>query len=125
MNILSKSDALHVDKSEGTRVDYYLRDEYEIHYNEQAPHSIQTWHSHEHIWETLFIVEGELTSKWKDDSGKETKQVVKPGDVIETERSVHTFENHTNELTKFLVVKQVLSGENKVQLLKNDKVVEV
>ena len=36
MKIIKKSDAIHVDKPEGTKVDYYLRNEYEVHYNEQV-----------------------------------------------------------------------------------------
>lgn len=68
MKIIRKQEATHVDKPEGTKVDYYLRPEYEIHMNEQVPGSTQTWHHHEHILETLFIIEGELTAKWKEEN---------------------------------------------------------
>ncbi len=66
MKIVPKDQALHVSKPEGTKVDYFLFDEYEVHYNEQVQGSIQTWHHHQTIWETLYIIEGELTAKWKD-----------------------------------------------------------
>lgn len=46
------------------------------------------------------------------------------GDLIETEKTPHTFTNHTDQMVKFLVIKQVLSGENKKELFKNDKVVD-
>lgn len=32
-------DAIHIDKDNGTSVDYYLFDEYEIHFNLIAPHT--------------------------------------------------------------------------------------
>lgn len=123
MKIIRKQEAIHVDKPEGTKVDYYLRNEYEIHFNEQTPNSTQTWHHHEHILETLFIIEGELTAKWKEDN-KIAETVVHTGDLIETENTPHTFINHTNQIVKFLVFKQVLSGENKKELLKTDKVID-
>lgn len=123
MRIVSKKDVLHVEKPEGTIVDYYLFDEYEIHYNEQIPKSTQTWHHHEKIWETLFILEGELTVRWRE-NGEEKSQIVEKGDLIETERTPHTFENHTDNKVRFLVFKQLLNGENKKEILKTDKVVD-
>lgn len=124
MKIIKKSEAIHVDKSEGTKVDYYLRNEYEIHYNEQMPESTQTWHHHEKISETLFIIDGELTVKWKENNIDKT-QIISTGDLIETETTPHTFMNHTSKIIKFLVIKQIFSGENKTELLKTDKVVDL
>src|SRR3990172_230544 len=123
MRITSKDSALHVLKPEGINVGYYLFEEYEIHYNEQAPHSTQVWHHHEKVWETLFIIEGELISKWKE-NGEEKEQICRSGDVIETEYTPHTFMNNTNRVARFLVIKQVLNGENKKDLLKTDKVID-
>jgi len=123
MKIIHKTDALHVDKPEGTKVDYYLRSEYEVHYNEQVPQSTQTWHHHDHILETLFIIEGELTAKWRE-AGNVVVEIVRAGDLIETERTPHTFTNHTDQVVRFLVIKQVPSGQDKVELLKTDKVLD-
>ncbi len=123
MKIIKKSDAIHVDKPEGTKVDYYLRDEYEVHYNEQVAGSTQTWHHHEKISETLFIIEGELTVTWKENNEEKT-QIVSVGDLIETGYTPHTFTNHTDNVVKFLVLKQVLTGKNKTELLKTDKVLD-
>ncbi|MBI4100177.1 cupin domain-containing protein [Candidatus Microgenomates bacterium] len=123
MKIIGAQSVLHVSKPEGIKVFYYLLPEYEVHYNEQAPGSTQTWHHHEKIWETLFIIEGELTAEWKE-NGQIKRQIVKAGDLIETENTSHTFLNHTLEVTKFVVIKQVLSGEDKQELLKTDKVVD-
>ncbi len=123
MKITQKQNVLHVEKQEGTVVDYYLFPEYEIHYNEQVAGSTQTWHHHEKIWETLYMIEGGLTAQWKE-NGEVKTQVVESGDLIETENTQHTFTNHTNSKAKFLVIKQVLSGIDKKELFKTDKVIE-
>jgi uncharacterized cupin superfamily protein len=123
MKIIHKQNALHADKPEGTKVDYFLQEEYEVHYNEQVSKSTQIWHHHEQIWETIFIIKGELTAKWKENN-KVVEEVVSAGDLIEAENTTHTFTNHTDKIVKFLVIKQILSGENKRELLKTDKVVD-
>jgi len=123
MKIVYKKDALHVDKPEGTMVDYYLRNEYELHYNKQVPHTTQTWHHHDHILETLFIIDGELLVQWKK-QGVHHEEIVKTGDLIETENTPHTFINQSDSLVRFIVIKQVLSGTNKKHLLKTDKVLD-
>lgn len=123
MKITSKNDALFVAKPEGTNVRYYLFPEYEVHINEQVPHSTQTWHHHEKIWETLYIIEGELTAQWKE-NGQTVKQVVKAGDLIQTEHTPHTFSNDSDKVAKFIVIKQLLTGENKKEILKTDKVLD-
>ncbi len=123
MKIITREESISISKPEGTNVRYYLRDEYEIHYNEQVAGTTQTWHHHEKILETLYIIEGELTAEWKVDA-KTEKQIVKSGDLIETENTPHTFTNHTDSTVKFLVIKQILSGNNKQEILKNDKILD-
>ncbi len=123
MKIATKNDAVFVAKPEGTNVTYFLFPEYEVHINEQIPHSTQTWHHHEKIWETLYIIEGELTAQWKE-NGEIKKHVVKAGDLIETEHTPHTFSNDSDKVVKFIVIKQVLTGENKKEILKTDKVLD-
>jgi quercetin dioxygenase-like cupin family protein len=123
MKIIQREESLSVSKPEGINVRYYLRDEYELHYNEQAPGSTQTWHYHETILESLYIIEGELTAEWKV-GDKIEKQIVKAGDLIETENTPHSFINHTDKIVKFLVIKQVPTGEDKRDVLKTDKVVD-
>lgn len=123
MKITRQQGAINISKPEGTNVSYYLFDEYEIHYNEQVAGSTQTWHHHEKIWETLYIIEGELTVQWKEGDEIKSAMVIK-GDLIETERTPHTFTNHTQALVKFLVFKQVLTGNNHKETFKSDKVVD-
>jgi uncharacterized cupin superfamily protein len=123
MKISTKNNAIFVSKPEGQKVTYYLFPEYEIHINEQLPHSTQVWHHHEKIWETLYIIEGELTAQWKE-NGEMKKEIVKAGDIIETEHTPHTFSNESDKIVKFIVFKQLLSGEDKKEILKSDKVLD-
>ena len=78
MKFMQRSDAIHIAKPEGTDVHYYLFNDYEVMYNEQAPHTTQTWHHHDKIWETLYVIEGELTALWRED-GEEKSQLMSPG----------------------------------------------
>jgi len=123
MRIINAEDVPRVTKPEGTDVHYYLFRDYEIHYNDQAPHTTQTWHHHEKIWETLYIIEGELKAQWRD-GAEEKSQIVKPGDLIETERTPHTFSNDTDKVVRFLVIKRIPSSEDYSEVLKTDKVLD-
>lgn len=123
MKIYHKRHALNVSKPEGLNVAYYLFNEYEIHYNEQLPNSTQVWHHHEKIWETLFIIEGELLVKWREDKEEKSETLI-AGDLVETEKTPHTFMNNSDEIVKFIVIKQILNGENKKEDLKTDKVLD-
>ncbi len=123
MKITPANDALNIKKPEGTNVHYYLFNDYEVHYNEQAPQTTQTWHHHEKIWETLYIIDGQLTARWRE-YGEEKSQIVGPGDLIETGRTPHTFSNDSDETVRFLVIKRMPSDENYREVLKNDKVLD-
>ncbi|MDD5489871.1 MAG: cupin domain-containing protein, partial [Candidatus Moranbacteria bacterium] len=95
--------------------------EYEFQYDEQQPGSILKWHHHAKIWETIYIIEGELVARWKE-NGEEKEQLVKAGDLIEPEFGSHTFENRSDGVVKFIAVKFVLSGEDKKEMIEKDKV---
>jgi len=124
MKVISKKAAIHVDKEEGTLVDYYIFPEYEIHYNEVKPGVTQLWHHHLKIWETIFMIEGELEAHWRDELGNKQSIIVKKGDVIEVENSPHTFINSSKEIVKFLVHRFVPTGEDKREIIKRDKVLD-
>jgi len=123
MNIVNAKDVPHISKPEGTDVHYYMFSDYEVHYNDQAPHTTQTWHHHERLWETLYIIEGELTARWHD-QGEEKAQVVMAGDLIETERTPHTFSNDSDNVVSFLMIKRIPSDEDQRETLKGDKVLD-
>src|SRR5258708_29484565 len=107
MKIVNQSQAVHVDKEEGTSVDYYMFPEYEIHYNEVKPGVTQLWHHHPTISESLFIIEGELEAHWEDQNHIKQATVVKRGDVIGVENTPHTFINSSKNTVKFVVFRFV------------------
>ncbi|MFH1457423.1 MAG: cupin domain-containing protein [Patescibacteria group bacterium] len=123
MKIISQKEIPNLHKPDGTKTWYYLFNEYEIHYNEISPKSTQPWHHHEKIQETLLIIEGSLVVKWKIDNKIKT-QTVKQGGLIEFGVISHTVANRSSKKTKFICFKQVLSGKNKRELLKTDKIVD-
>lgn len=123
MKIIKSSDVVHVEKPEGTSVTYYLFNDYEVHYNDQAPHTTQTWHHHEHICETLYIIDGQLTAKWREDN-QERAEMLKAGDLIETENTPHTFSNDSDENVRFLVIKRMPTNEDYKEIFKTDKVID-
>lgn len=123
MKIIKAEDVDFVDKPEGVSVHYYTFSDYEVHYNEQAPHTTQTWHHHEKIWESIYIIEGELIAYWREDSTEQSQKVV-AGDMIETERTPHTFSNESDNMVKFLVVKRMPSSVDYSETLRTDKVLD-
>ena len=104
-------------------MDYYLFDDFEVHYNEQAPYTTQTWHRHEQIWESLYIIDGELVARWKDEAG-EHEETLCAGDYVETERTMHTFENVSDDTVRFVVMKRMSTGKNYRETFKTDKVTD-
>lgn len=124
MKITHKNQSIHLVKPGGLEVNYYLFDEYEIHLNVQPPHSGQDWHYHQKIHETVIILEGEMTAFWEE--GGETKsEKLEAGDLVETENTNHTFKNESDQPAKILVIKQILSGEDKRETFKTDKVTTI
>ena len=123
MKITHAKDVLHITKPEGTDVHYYLFKDYEVHYNDQAPHTTQTWRHHERVWETLYIIEGELKAQWHE-GGDEKSQMLAAGDLVETERTPHTFSNESDRVARFLVIKRIPTDEDLSETLKTDKILD-
>ena len=71
MKLIRKDQAIHVDKTNGTKVDYYLLNDAEIHYNKINPRTLQEWHRHHRISENIFILKGELVYRYLDEINKE------------------------------------------------------
>ena len=124
MKIKTRKNAIHVDKEEGSSVDYYIFPEYEIHYNEIKPGTVQSWHHHEIISETLFVMSGKIEAHWIDEEGKRQKKTVSVGDVVEVGDTPHTFINSSKQVVKFVVFRFILSGEDKRVIIKKDKVLD-
>ena len=107
--IFSKSDAIHVEKINGTVVDYFIFPEFEIHRNRIPPHSTQEWHFHSKIEEVIVVTQGELVLSWMEN-----------GNV---KRSIHTLSNETDFPCLFTVFRFVPDGVDKRELIKQDKTI--
>jgi mannose-6-phosphate isomerase-like protein (cupin superfamily) len=123
MRIISKNKFSYILKPDGSKVRYFLFDEYKLYFCENMPGNDDGWHHHEKLWETVFVVQGQLTIKWKE-QGKIKKKIVREGDLIEMENTPHQLINHTSTIMKVICIKQILSGKNKRNILKKDKVVD-
>lgn len=121
MQILSRQDGIYVKKDEGTEVVYHLFHEYEIHYNEVPADTIQHWHHHKKVEETLYIISGQLEAHWKDENSKEFSQIVSTGNLVRVENTPHTFINNSKDKCVFLVFRFVPMGIDNREVMKNDK----
>ena len=79
MKLIRQDQSIHVDKTNGTEVDYYLLDDAEIHYNKINPHTLQEWHRHRPISENIFVLKGELVYRYLDKTNKEQYLKLKQG----------------------------------------------
>lgn len=122
IEILTKKDAISVDKSNGTSVDYYIFNEFEIHQCKITSRSIQEWHKHELIEEVIVMTRGNIRVKWKE-SGAIKTEVLSKGAVLRVKHSVHTIENNSDFDAEFNVFRMVPTGEDKRETIKNDKVI--
>lgn len=123
MEIVSADQGIIVRKPEGTNVTYYIFPEYELHYNIVEPGTVQPWHHHNVIEEVLYIISGELEAHWLAD-GKRESHLVHAGDVVRVEKTPHTFINSSKSAAMFIVVRLVLDGVDKRELIKSDKHVD-
>ena len=56
--------------------------------------------------------------------GVEVGQRLRAGDLVEAEADLHSFLNRTDKTVRYIVIKQVLTGEDKADLLQHDKQTE-
>lgn len=122
VDILTKLNAISIVKENKTMVDYYLFDEFEIHQNKIPPNSEQEWHMHKRIEEVIVVTEGEILVKWKDENEIKSSFVSK-GSVVRVKQSIHTIENKSNDCAEFIVFRMVPDGNDKREIIKNDKFV--
>jgi mannose-6-phosphate isomerase-like protein (cupin superfamily) len=122
LEIHNLENSLYNQKENLTKVNYFIFDEYEIHFNIIPSKTSQEWHMHREIEEALFVISGEILVRWKDNNIIREKLVYK-NSVIRVKNSIHTLENLTNEEATFVVFRMVPDGTNKREIIKNDKVI--
>ncbi|WP_296876744.1 cupin domain-containing protein [Thomasclavelia sp.] len=119
------TDAINVVKDDGTKVNYYLFDEYEIHLNVIPPKTKQVWHFHQNIEETILITKGEIEVNYLENN-QIKKEIIKKDELVLVKDSIHTFINNSDQDCHFVVFRLVLNNENKREIFKHDKqVVEI
>lgn len=121
IEILSKKDAISVVKGNRTSVDYYIFKEFEVHQCKIPSHSIQEWHRHKTIEEVIVVTQGNICVKWKENGIIKTATLSK-GFVLRVKHSIHTIENNSDSDAEFNVFRMVPTGEDKREIIKNDKV---
>lgn len=124
MKITSRSQAIHVDKPEGSSVDYYLFPEYEVHHNRIQPGTVQAWHHHTQISEVIYVAAGQIEVQWLDQNDQKQLQVAKPGDVIDVQTTPHTFVNNSDQPVELVVFRFVPTGIDQSEVIKNDKILD-
>lgn len=111
---------IHLDKQNGTDVTYYLFNDFEIHYNEIAPKSIQDWHFHNEVDEIIYIINGELELQWI--QGTTIKQInLCPKDLVKINKSKHRIINNSNKISKFIVFRKMVDLNDYREIFKTDK----
>lgn len=123
MEIVRREEAISHQKPEGTNIIYYIFPEYEIHYNEILGYSVQQWHHHNIIEETIYIISGEIEFHWIE-NGEKKVQTLYAGDIVRVEKESHTLKNSTNLPATFMTVRLVLIGKNNRTLFIGDKVLD-
>ncbi|RKD30801.1 hypothetical protein BET01_05660 [Lacrimispora algidixylanolytica] len=122
LELYHPEDSIYVEKKNGTRVNYFIFDEFEVHENVISPKSAQEWHMHRAIEEVLVVTSGEITIRWKDEGGI-YRETASKDTVIRVRNSIHTIENRMDQEATFLVFRMVPEGKNKRDIIKNDKVI--
>ncbi len=121
MKVISQSESIFVQRDDNSKINYFLFDEYEVHYGEIAPGVKQPWHSHQTINETLFIIEGQIELHFLE-KGEKKSQIVGPGNVIQVENTPHTFINSFDQDCKMVAFRFIPEGKFKQDIIKQDKV---
>lgn len=120
--IITIEDSISVVKENRTKVNYFIFNEYEIHLNTIPSGAIQEWHFHSRLEESILVLTGELLLSWQD-QGQIYNQLLKEGTVVQVKDSVHTFSNTSGFDTSFVVFRFIPDGQDKRELIKNDKTI--
>ncbi|MGT2958083.1 cupin domain-containing protein [Streptococcus bovimastitidis] len=115
--------SIFVEKDNGTKVNYFLFPEFEIHENLIPKQSIQDWHQHSNIEEVIVITSGAICIEVINEKTSEIKTYnAIDGDVIRVRHSIHRLTNKSQLDAKFIVFRFVPDGCDKSSIIKNDKI---
>lgn len=121
IDIRQLSEAISVEKDNGTKVNYFLYPEFEIHQNILPANTIQDWHKHQAIEEIIVPTKGNVTIQVLENNAIKT-YTANCGDVLRVKDSVHRIIGDVKEEVQFTVFRFVPSGNDQSDKIKNDKV---
>lgn len=121
IDIRQLSEAISVEKDNGTKVSYFLYPEFEIHQNVLPANTIQDWHKHQAIEEIIVPTKGNVTIQVLEDNAVRT-YTAKCGEVLRVKQSIHRIIGDVKEETEFIVFRFVPTGSDQSDKIKHDKV---
>lgn len=121
IDIRQLSEAISVEKDNGTKVNYFLYPEFEIHQNVLPANTIQDWHKHQAIEEIIVPTKGNVTIQVLEDKAVRT-YTAKCGEVLRVKQSIHRIIGDDKEETEFIVFRFVPTGSDQSDKIKHDKV---
>lgn len=121
IDIRQLSEAISVEKDNGTKVNYFLYPEFEIHQNVLPANTIQDWHKHQAIEEIIVPTKGNVTIQVLEDSAVRT-YTANCGEVLRVKQSIHRIIGDVKEETEFIVFRFVPTGSDQSDKIKHDKV---
>ncbi|WP_423832223.1 cupin domain-containing protein [Streptococcus equinus] len=121
IDIRQLSEAISVEKDNGTKVNYFLYPEFEIHQNVLPANTIQDWHKHQAIEEIIVPTKGNVTIQVLEDNAVRT-YTAKCGEVLRVKQSIHRIIGDVKEETEFIVFRFVPTGSDQSDKIKHDKV---
>lgn len=121
MKITKRKDSIFCHRKDGSKIYYYLYDEYEVHFGELDPGTIQPWHHHALMNESLYIISGKVKLHYLE-KGVKKEIIVEPGDIIEVENTPHTFSNPYKTTCKMIGFRFIPIKKKTQHIIKKDKI---
>lgn len=116
--IQKKENSIFVLKDNGTSVNYYLQNHFEVHYNELPSGIVQDWHVHVNIEEAILVIKGNLILEQVKNLKIDTISLCE-GDFVILNNSIHRILNNNSEVCDFVVFR---FSKNKNVIIKEDKI---
>lgn len=88
IDIRRLSEAISVEKDNGTKVNYFLYPEFEIYQNVLPANTIQDWHKHQSIEEIIVPTKGNVTIQVLENNAIKT-YTANCGEVLRVKQSIH------------------------------------
>ena len=121
IDIRQLSDAISVEKDNGTKVNYFLYPEFEIHQNVLPANTVQDWHKHQAIEEIIVPTKGNVTIQVLEDNAIKI-YTANCGEVLRVKQSIHRIIGDDKEEIEFIVFRFVPTGSDQSDKIKHDKV---